>query len=992
MVSRKTASPRSPIPSSFWPHQRAAIETAEGYLSDAQRGNTACLITMPTGTGKTGVIAGIVGLLPGIRGHRLVLTPWDALVRQLIDDLSSRFWKRIPDLDPPDLSVRRFPSSTDISAMESAPDGTVFVATIAAISVLERRSESLGIDMTELFSAFGVILVDEGHYEPAQRWSRAIRLMERPTVLLTATPYRNDRKFFNVGGWRYRFSHHDAENQAFLRKPAFHEIPPDARNFATAVLDEIGKHPEGTRAIVRCKDREAIRSMVSEFQRRGEPVIGIHETFAPGDAALLRDVPPTTHDARLWVHQFKLIEGIDDPRFRVLAFHHNLGNDRAVVQQIGRVLRNPDRKKSRRKASVLSTNTAVEATWEAYRVFDAQDDPESVATVPELVERILDAQPAAFYVDGGYRVHLDLAGPDAWDSFAFPLRTRIYRRDEGVFSNLSAVAREVVEEWEERDRTVFPLQRPDDSTVIIPFVTAENSPLLRSSTFIEPRFGYTLIRFTGPLAFVLDTRGQTPSAISISHRQLNPEEIQTLLPEGTSNLTSISLLNTDIGQFAARSRSTRASSIESVAPELGDYAYICSTAEGTTDDGLGTFRRYLGISNSRIVDHKSGETHYQRFSAWLDTLASLLSQPNPALGTFDRYAQRAAPPDDVAAEHILIDADPVAFVRENDASPHLLNLQDVAQTIQDGSFVLNVNGDRHSVDIAWDQMHGRYSLESKTLREARYIEVSGDKREFIAALNEDQAFRIIPVGRTVIYSRGNFYRPLLPARRASAFKLLDVLTPLTELSQARLEKGDIVGDDWQNGSLFGMVSALDPGIARQGPPELSSLLGSADLLICTDSGPEIADFIAIQGKRVVMIHAKASSETRKYSASALQVVSAQAIKSLPYLQPLNEAYPKTDYWTRAWKSDDGKSSTRRLRVGQDRSGRKLWEAIRSVVADPAAEREVWLLLGNCLSKSALKEQARPKGAPEAIQVYSLLQTTWGAVSQVGARLRIFCSN
>lgn len=42
-------------------------------------------------------------------------------------------------------------------------------------------------------------------------------------------------------------------------------------------------------------------------------------------------------------------------------------------------------------------------------------------------------------------------------------------------------------------------------------------------------------------------------------------------------------------------------------------------------------------------------------------------------------------------------------------------------------------------------------------------------------------------------------------------------------------------------------------------------------------------------------------------------------------------------------------------------------------------------------KEALNAEAKPKGAAEAIQVYALLQTAWGAISQVGAKMRVFCS-
>ena len=71
----------------------------------------------------------------------------------------------------------------------------------------------------------------------------------------------------------------------------------------------------------------------------------------------------------------------------------------------------------------------------------------------------------------------------------------------------------------------------------------------------------------------------------------------------------------------------------------------------------------------------------------------------------------------------------------------------------------------------------------------------------------------------------------------------------------------------------------------------------------------------------------------------------------------------------------------------------MWDHIRKVIAAPESEREVWLVLGQSLSKKALEEQRTPNGRPlaEALQVFSLLQTTWSAVSQLGGRLRIFCS-
>src|SRR5438034_11437982 len=116
----------------LWEHQRLAVETARQYLAAADVGDASALITMPTGTGKTGVIASIATALPEVTGHRLVLTPWTALVIQLITDLKGRFWDRIPAEQRPELlPVRRLPPSSQLPSLIDQ-DPTIFVATIAA--------------------------------------------------------------------------------------------------------------------------------------------------------------------------------------------------------------------------------------------------------------------------------------------------------------------------------------------------------------------------------------------------------------------------------------------------------------------------------------------------------------------------------------------------------------------------------------------------------------------------------------------------------------------------------------------------------------------------------------------------------------------------------------------------------------------------------------------------------------------------------------------
>src|SRR6185503_3966210 len=92
------------------------------------------------------------------------------------------------------------------------------------------------------------------------------------------------------------------------------------------------------------------------------------------------NVVPARDDGtwRYWVHQFKLIEGIDDPNFKVVALFNSLRNGRAIVQQIGRVLRNPARAENDMKALVVgSGDRNIEEVWNAYMRFDGEEVAES---------------------------------------------------------------------------------------------------------------------------------------------------------------------------------------------------------------------------------------------------------------------------------------------------------------------------------------------------------------------------------------------------------------------------------------------------------------------------------------------------------------------------------------------------------------------------------------------------------------------------------------
>jgi superfamily II DNA or RNA helicase len=971
----------------------------------ADRGDSSALVTMPTGTGKTAVIAYSL-LLPELSDtHRLVLTPWDALVNQALGDLGGRLWDEKLRIDRPKNlpEVERLPSVSRLDRLQS-DQPRIFVGTIQGIMTVVRRLRTDGVDPATAFARFGLVVVDEGHYEPAPEWSNAIRALHLPSALLTATPYRNDHLFFTLdeNRWRFRLTHRTAQEKLFLRSPEFRRVDAhSADEFARAVVkesDAVRERHTMTRVIVRANDEDGIRELVRALVELGQDVIGVHHNFETAGTRLRRKVPdPSDVTARYWVHQNKLIEGIDDPEFRVLAFFDDLTNDRAIVQQIGRVLRNPQRRGDDATAVVIGRNRDLRLTWEAYEGFDQDRESEAIATMPDYIKNLIEAQPRSFYYKRNYRTRIDLASADAWHQFRFPLRTRVFRSRQQPGPSLAELADATAHEWLKADRLIYPTRFPDDDTAIVPFVKADNSPLLKTAIFIEPEFGYTFLRLDGELLLFYDSRGGVPEAIDKLFAPIPPDDLAPLFPLASSTITSVSLVNTDVSRRAARSRSLRAIAIDDLAPDLSDYSFVCTTTEGYTEFAAERTRRYVSMSRSRIVDYNANDGEYSTYSGWLNGLVSQIRGGAAGVGTFGRYAQYIDTPAITDPAHVLIDVEPTRFAHVVGDKEVQLDLQESGSDVANGSFTIVANDVAHSVSVEWDRLLERYRVTAPSLKDEHFVDTRDDT-ELVTRINQEQMLRVVPESNVAIYTRRHFYKPTIPGTGAGAFQLLDLLTPIAALEDEDCtEKGKsgstITDGNWDPKSIFGMVSAIAPSDARPILPEFAAIFPNADFVFCSDMGREVADFILCQGdERIAFVHAKAG-DGNKYSASALHVVSQQATKNLLYLQPLEDkTKPNMQKWPYPWKTTNITGTAPRLRQGAPVTPTELWARARRVIANPRAEREVWLVLGRTLSVAALEQQRKKRPpAAEVINLITLLSSTWSSVSQVGARLRVFCS-
>jgi superfamily II DNA or RNA helicase len=364
------------------------------------------LVRMPTGTGKSGVIAIAAQRL--VAGEVLVITPWDHLVKQLLADIENRFFERSKVDLPQSKSVTRLLPSNAGRAFETDASETVWVTTTATLERLHRDDLE---SYESLRQRVQLVLVDEGHYEPARSWSVAVRELSTPTVLLTATPYRNDLKAFNLDPAHvFHLTHKEAEDEHLLRKVRFRGIDFSTPEEFCSQLVDIVDSRRGVRRnrkiIIRCDSRSQIYEVVATLRDAGQSAIGIHHTFDSDDGMYRSTVPdPAGTSATYWVHQHMLTEGIDSSDFGMVAFYRPSPGERAFVQQVGRILRNPSRAPNDHADVIFRNSDRLDEAWDSYRAYDV--DTEATLFADPLDWIIV--RPPPMYSEGKFRGTFDFA-------------------------------------------------------------------------------------------------------------------------------------------------------------------------------------------------------------------------------------------------------------------------------------------------------------------------------------------------------------------------------------------------------------------------------------------------------------------------------------------------------------------------------------------------------------------------------------------------------
>lgn len=996
----------------LWQHQADALDFAIDHLNNL---DSFCLIRMPTGTGKTGIIACLT--LLSNQDSSLVLTPWAHLRKQMVADLEEGFWKKV-NLTPKNVKlVSMFPSTAKEILDSSKPQ--VIVATFATLNDLRLNHADT---YEALAKATSLVIVDEGHYEPAVEWGKSVKGLNAKTVLLTATPYRNDLKLFRITDSKrstHHFTHKRAVDEEIIRKLSFEELisPTDIPNLSVAFAKK-WKDAKRTktlpsqapRAIICCSGATDIEEAVTHLRKAGLKAIGVHEQFETcTDPNLLKDVPnPQGTDSEVWVHQHKLTEGLDDHRFCCVALFTRIRNDRKLIQQVGRILRRDTNDRNTPSLLLAPSEFSVEAEWSAYLDFETDLTLLEPQHFRNVVEMLLDAQPKVEYFEGRFRRRFSSTDLSQRPQVIIPPSVLV--RVVGKDFSMDDYIEDCTDTLNTEDAVILgpdinkPCQKSASFALWV-YASLRNSRFLQDASLYEIKLETHCVVLADGFVFMTDSRGNFPveyvedHTVGVSAKQLARYLDKSFRPTHVSVDSSIPY------DTVLRGAYLRGHNLLSIPTSLTDRVQICRSARGSSKK---SGRRYVGMSNGRVRNEVSWEDRrsfeLNTFLSWAESVARILNSRVAGNSLFHRFMPTCAPPAKPIPRTICIDllrldvrltlADGRECTLKSSSSDIIESMED-NRNIYTCSFDLDGNAiDDVSVSlrIEYHPAKRRFWFNKENGASIR-VHVEGDnessRKSLADFLNQKQDIILIGLdGGEIVYQGRNFYKiDYSYAEQA----LLELIERPANAPRCKTEKGspkEIAALRRSRARKFPVGS-----IFRAVADRLVSIRFVDDLLICDDLGTECADFVAanFEHHQLALVHAKAGNG-KKVSASAFHEVVAQAMKNLVYLTRNGEVPDGVGSW-RLNAKWNGTSIPRLYRIPNGvPSGERLWNKLKSeIIGSSDPELYVVLVTTGCCDFQELKQATSnpSKRSPEIAQLFHLLDGLNGYARQLGVRLIVY---
>jgi hypothetical protein len=930
-------------------------------------------------------------------------------------DLENAFWEKIGLTPQKRKVVSMFPSTA--KEILKSKEQQVIVATFATLNDLRLNDANT---YKALADALTLVVVDEGHYEPAVEWGKSVKGLKTRTVLLTATPYRNDLKLFRITDSKrstHHFTHKQAVAKKIIRELRCEELSsqPDIASlsaaFAKAWKDAKKTLPSMTpQAIICCAGHEDIETVVAKLRKTGLRAIGLHEQFEDSnDPNLLKSVPdPQKTDAEVWVHQHKLTEGLDDHRFCCVALFTRIRNDRKLIQQIGRVLRRDSKDKKASAVLFAPREFSADAEWSAYLEFETDLTLLDPQHFRDVVDTLLDAQPNVEYFEGRFRRRF--APSDLSQKPQVIISPSVLVRAVGTDFALNHYIEDCTDTLNTEDAVILgpnmnaPCQNSATFALWV-YASVRNSRFLQNTSLYEIKLETHCVVVADGFIFMTDSRGNFPIEYLEEHTTSVATDQLSRYLDNSFRPTHVSIDSSIPYDTVLRGAELRGHNLLSVPASLTDRVQICRSARASSKN---SGRRYIGMNNGRLRKEVSQEDRrifeLKTFIAWAESVAKILNSNVKSNVLFQRYMPTCAPPGNPIPRTICLDLlrlDLALTVANGTECRLKSSCSDIVVSVKDNRDVYTcrfelegdgLDGKFVALRIEYQPTKQRFWFnkdEGAAVRVSVHDDQQSHAKSLAEFLNQKQDVILIGLdGGNIVYQGRHFYK--IDYSYAEQV-LLDLIKRPPNAPACASEKGSkqeiaalrkSKSTTFPDGSLF-------KAIAEQ----KIDFPFSDDLLICDDLGTECADFVGVnfEKRQMALIHAKEGGG-KKISASAFHDVVAQAMKNLVYLTRSVEIPEGVETWWRSAKWN--KTGIPRLYRTPNGIPVKaaLWNRLKSdVIGSSNPELYVVLVTTGCCDLQELTQAVTDprKRTPEVAQLLHLLDGLNGYARQLGVRVIIY---
>lgn len=298
-------------------------------------------IVMPTGTGKTETMLGI--MIAAQCKKILVTVPHDALRWQIFEKFLTlgclrKFGIVKDDCKYPFVSIVSTGMTLD-GWKEILSRSNVIISTMPLLSqTSDDVRKYLSKEITNIF-------VDEAHHTEAPTWSKFLDVFPKTRIVqFTATPFRNDGRKLR-GEFIYTFSLRSAQQQGYYQNINFKPVYEIDKKKADAVIarravEILRKDIESGKnhiLMARCKDKQRADSVFEHYKVYEDLKPVVIYSGISGQRTLLDEIKRGDH--RIVVCVNMLGEGFDLPQLKIAAIHDEKQSLPITLQFIGRFTR-----------------------------------------------------------------------------------------------------------------------------------------------------------------------------------------------------------------------------------------------------------------------------------------------------------------------------------------------------------------------------------------------------------------------------------------------------------------------------------------------------------------------------------------------------------------------------------------------------------------------------------------------------------------------------